>query len=78
MPAITVIGPGAIGGMIAAQLCQDSRNDVTVVARTPFAKLLLDTPEGALQADPRIVSQPGDAGPADWALVATKAYDSES
>jgi 2-dehydropantoate 2-reductase len=78
MPAITVIGPGAIGGMIAAQLCQDSRNDVTVVARTPFAKLLLDTPDGALQADPRIVSQPGDAGPADWVLVATKAYDSKS
>ena len=78
MPAITVIGPGAIGGMIAAQLCQNSRNDLTVVARTPFSKLLLDTPDGELRADPRIVSQPGDTGPADWVLVATKAYDSES
>lgn len=78
MPAITVIGPGAIGGMIAAQLCQGPHNDVTVVARTPFAKLQLDTPNGALQADPRIVSEPGDVQPADWVLVATKAYDSES
>ena len=78
MPAITVIGPGAIGGMIAGQLCQSSRNDVTVVARTPFSKLLLDTPDGELRADPRIVTQPGDTGPADWVLVATKAYDSES
>lgn len=64
--------------MVAAQLCQSSRNDVTVVARTPFSKLLLDTPDGELRADPRIVSQPGDTGPADWVLVATKAYDSES
>ena len=78
MPKITVIGPGAIGGMIAAQLCQDPDNDVTVVARTPFAKLQLETPDGELQADPRIVSQPGEAQPADWVLVATKAYDSES
>lgn len=78
MPAITVIGPGAIGGMVAAQLCQSSRNDVTVVARTTFSKLLLHTPDGELRADPRIVSQPGDTGPADWVLVATKAYDSES
>ncbi len=78
MPAITVIGPGAIGGMVAAQLCQDARNDVTVVARTPFAKLLLETPVGELQANPRIVTEPVDAQPADWVLVATKAYDSES
>ena len=78
MPVITVIGPGAIGGMIAAQLCQHPQNDVTVVARTPFSKLQLETPGGRLQADPRIVSEPGDAQPADWVLVATKAYDSES
>ena len=78
MSAITLIGPGAIGGMVAAQLCQNPRNDVTVVARTPFSKLWLDTPDGELLANPRIVSQPGDTGPADWVLVATKAYDSES
>ena len=78
MSAITLIGPGAIGGMVAAQLCQNPRNDVTVVARTPFSKLWLDTPDGELQANPRIVSQPGDTEPADWVLVATKAYDSES
>jgi 2-dehydropantoate 2-reductase len=78
MPAITVIGPGAIGGMIAARLCQNSHNDVTVVARTPFERLSLMTPDGELRADPRIVTGPGDLAPADWVLVATKAYDSAS
>ena len=78
MPTITVIGPGAIGGMVAAQLCQNRRNDITVAARTPFAKLQLETHEGLLQANPRIVSRPDDGQPADWVLVATKAYDSAS
>ncbi|MBT8106755.1 MAG: 2-dehydropantoate 2-reductase [Gammaproteobacteria bacterium] len=78
MPAITVIGPGAIGGMVAARLCQNPHNDVTVVARTPFARLSLTTPDGGLRADPRIVTSSGDPAPADWVLVATKAYDSAS
>ncbi len=78
MPAITLIGPGAIGGMVAARLCQNPRNEVTVVTRTPFSSLSLDTPDGLLEVDPRIVTHPGEAGPADWVLVATKAYDSAS
>lgn len=76
MPDITVIGPGAIGGMIAARLCQNSANDVAVAARTVFGRLSLETPEGRLEADPHIISNPRDVRPADWILVATKSYDS--
>ena len=32
MPAITIIGPGAIGGLIAARLALDDANRVTVAA----------------------------------------------
>ena len=78
MPEIAVIGPGAIGGMIAARLCQNSHNNVTVVARTPISQLSVTTPDGTLQASPRIVTGSGDLGSADWVLVATKAYDSAS
>lgn len=76
MNRVMVIGPGAIGGMIAARLCRNPRNEVTVAARTGFDRLILESPEGSLDASPRIVTDPREARPADWVLVATKAYDS--
>ena len=76
MPNITIIGPGAIGGLAAAWLCQDRSNEVTVAARTPFSGLILETPGGTLKADPRVQTDPASASVADWVLVATKAYDS--
>jgi len=78
MPKITLVGPGAIGGLVAAWLCQDDRNDVTVCARTPFDHLELQTPDGALEAHPTVLTRPEDAEESDWVLVATKAYDSAS
>jgi 2-dehydropantoate 2-reductase len=77
MADISLIGPGAIGGLVATWLCQDRNNRVTVCARTGFEQLELDTPYGALQAHPAIVtSPPAPPGATDWILVATKAYDS--
>ncbi len=78
MTDVTLIGPGAIGGLIAARLCQNADNNVTVAARTPFETLTLETGGGPLEANPAIVSEPRDAAPADWVLIATKAYDSAS
>ena len=78
MPDITVIGPGAIGGLVAARLCLNPANDVTVAARTAFRELALETDDGPLRADLRILTGPGDAAVADWVLVATKAYDSHA
>ena len=76
MPDITVIGPGAIGGLVAARLCRNAANNLTIAVRTPFQRLTLDSADGKLEADPRIVSDQRDLLPADWVLVATKAYDS--
>ena len=75
MPTIAIIGPGAIGGILAAWLAQDPDNDVTVCARTPFDRLEVETPTGHISASPRVVTDPADAEPTDWVLAATKAYD---
>jgi 2-dehydropantoate 2-reductase len=75
MTTIAIIGPGAIGGILAAWLAYDPNNSVTVCARTSFDRLEVETPAGPIAALPRVVTDPADARPADWVLVATKAYD---
>ncbi len=76
-PSIAVIGPGAIGGVVAAWLAQGNRS-VTVCARTPLGDLRVETPDGPIVASPLVLTDPGTAGPVDWVLVAAKAYDVES
>lgn len=75
MPTIAIIGPGAIGGILAACLAQDPTNDVSVCARTPFDHLEVETSSGTITSRPRIFTSPHDALPVDWALITTKAYD---
>jgi 2-dehydropantoate 2-reductase len=75
MPTIAIVGPGAIGGILAAWLAQDPTNEVTVCARTPFDRLEVETPIGHIEAVPRVLTDPADAAPVDWVLVTTKAYD---
>jgi 2-dehydropantoate 2-reductase len=77
MPTIAIVGPGAIGGILAAWLAQDPKNEVTVCARSAFDHLEVETPEGRIEASPRILTDPTQATPVDWVLVATKAYDAE-
>lgn len=78
MANITVVGPGAIGGLVAARLSQNPANTVAVAARSAFAELQLDTAGETLRPGVRILTNPQDAVTADWILVATKAYDSEA
>ena len=75
MPTIAIIGPGAIGGVLATWLAQDPGNDVSVCARTPFDHLEVETPEGLITARPLVITDPGLATAVDWVLVTTKAYD---
>ncbi|MBB4840042.1 2-dehydropantoate 2-reductase [Sphingomonas kyeonggiensis] len=73
MVRIAVIGAGAIGGTLAAWLAQS--HDVTVCARSPLADLEVETPEGVIQAAPRILTDPAEATAVDWVLCTTKTYD---
>jgi 2-dehydropantoate 2-reductase len=75
--SIAVIGPGAIGGTLAAWLARVPGNAVTVCARTPFDVLVVEVPEGrAIEARPRVLVDPSDASVVDWVISVTKTYDS--
>lgn len=76
--SVAVVGPGAIGGTVAAWLAQNPNLDVTLCARTPLKRLRIETPDGVIEAAPRVVLNPRDAGPVDWVLIATKTYDAEA
>lgn len=75
MSRIALVGPGAVGGVIAAWLEKTGRHEVTLCARRPLGELHVETPHGPLVARPRVLTAPEQATPADWVLVATKAYD---
>lgn len=78
MTTIAVIGPGAIGGTVAAWLAQDPTLQITVCARTPLDDLRVETPSGVITAKPEVLIDPAKARPVDWVLVATKTYDVNS
>jgi 2-dehydropantoate 2-reductase len=75
MSRIALVGPGAVGGVIAAWLEKTGRHEVTLCARRPLGELHIETPHGPLVARPKVLTAPGQATPVDWVLVATKAYD---
>jgi 2-dehydropantoate 2-reductase len=75
MVAIAIVGPGAIGGTVAAELSRGDVHEVVACARTAFDHLEVETPTGLLVARPRVLIDPQAAAPVDWVLVATKAYD---
>lgn len=74
MTTIAVIGPGAVGGTVAAWLAQGG-HDVALCARTPFEGLKVETPVGPIFASPRILVDPKAGRPVDWVLVCVKTYD---
>lgn len=78
MARIALIGPGAVGGIIAAWLQHTGRHEVVLCARRAFTELRVETPAGPLASQPRLLTSPNAASPCDWVLVATKAYDAAS
>ncbi|MBT2246294.1 2-dehydropantoate 2-reductase [Sphingobium sp. BHU LFT2] len=75
MKTVAIVGTGAIGSTIAAWLIDSDKTDVTLCARTPFDHLSVQTPDQLLESDPRVVTDPSDATPVDWVVIATKTYD---
>ncbi|MFT3772255.1 MAG: 2-dehydropantoate 2-reductase [Minicystis sp.] len=75
---IAVVGPGAIGGTLAAWLDQVPGHEVTVCARTPFERLVVDVPGGrTLESTPEVLTDPARAREVDWVVTVTKTYDTE-
>ena len=75
MARIAIIGVGAIGSVIAALLQQAGGHEVVLCVRRPLAELTVETPDGSVEVQARVVTDPADAPAVDWVLVATKAYD---
>ncbi|HBE71719.1 MAG TPA: 2-dehydropantoate 2-reductase [Planctomycetaceae bacterium] len=73
MARIVVVGPGAVGGAIAAWLLKGG-HQVLLAARTQYAELQVATPSGELSFTPQYVGR-SEQTSADWILFATKAYD---
>lgn len=73
---IAVVGPGAVGGVVAAWLARTGRYRLTLCARRPLPQeLRVDTPSGPLVFNPTVITAPEQASPSDWVLITTKAYD---
>jgi 2-dehydropantoate 2-reductase len=75
MTRIALIGPGAIGGSVAAWLAQQPGHELTLCARSGFEALVVETPDRTIEARVPVLTDPAQARLADWVLVCTKAYD---
>jgi 2-dehydropantoate 2-reductase len=73
---VAIVGVGAIGGVVAAALCEQPELEVLACARTPFERVTVSRDGVMLVAEPRVLTSPG-AAPANtnWVILATKAYD---
>src|SRR3989338_1900566 len=74
MERVAVVGVGAIGGVVAARLLEKVRCDVTLCVRTPFEKLVVETPKQVIESRVRCATDPSAVTRADWVLLATKAH----
>jgi 2-dehydropantoate 2-reductase len=75
MARIAIIGPGAVGGLIAAWLGQTGRHEITLCARRAVGALKVTFRDQTITSSPTVITSPADAKPMDWVLVTTKAYD---
>lgn len=73
-----MIGPGAIGCVVAARLAAAGRVEVAVGARNSIEEIVVDAPEGEIVARPSVVTDPAELGSREWTLLATKAHQTES
>jgi 2-dehydropantoate 2-reductase len=75
---VAVIGLGSIGGVVAGCLADAGRHDIVACVRRPLTRLTVERPEGTVEVAIRAVTDPQQAAPADWVLLATKAHDTAS
>ncbi|HEY2516702.1 MAG TPA: 2-dehydropantoate 2-reductase [Polyangiaceae bacterium] len=75
MTSIALVGPGAIGGTVAAWLARAGRHELVVCTRTPFDRLVVLAPDGeTIDVAPRLLAEPSAAAPVDWVIAVTKTY----
>ncbi len=75
MARIAIIGPGAIGSVVAAWLNHSGRHEVILCARRARGELRVETPAGLLVSRPAVLTDPTQGTPVEWVLACTKTYD---
>jgi 2-dehydropantoate 2-reductase len=87
MARVAVVGAGAIGGVVASLLQSAGQHELVLCVRRPLKELVVETPAIGLRSDMQdeirpemhidatILTQPEEAQPVDWVILATKAYD---
>lgn len=78
MARVAIVGAGAIGGAVAGLLETAGGHEIILCTRRPLGQLTVTMPSGSVRVKARNPTLPDTAGPVDWAIVATKAYDAES
>jgi len=76
--SVAVIGLGSIGGVMAGCLRAAVHHDVVACVRRPIERLTVERPEGTVEVALRAFTDPRQATPADWVLLATKAHHTAS
>ncbi len=71
---IAIIGGGAIGGVLAAK-ANARGHDVTLCVRTPFERLVVETPDGREEIPVTLATDPADVDPVNWVFLTTKVQD---
>ncbi len=87
MARVAIVGVGAIGGVVASLLQSAGKHELMLCVRRPMKGLVVESPSIGLRSDMEeeirpemrirasIWTQPEEAQPVDWVLIATKAYD---
>ncbi len=68
---LAVVGVGAVGGFFAARAAAGG-TDVRLCVRRPFDELVVRSPDGVYRAELPVLTDPEQAEPVDWVLLATK------
>jgi ketopantoate reductase len=68
---IAVVGAGAIGGLLAAELIAAGRT-VTLCARSPLERLVVERAEHPRDVEVTVATSPAQVATADWVVVALK------
>tara|TARA_R110002096_G_scaffold396920_3_gene592863 strand:+ start:4825 stop:5715 length:891 start_codon:yes stop_codon:yes gene_type:complete len=75
---VAIIGGGAVGTAIAADLAGLAEIELQICSRTPFEQLVAEWPGGSSRTAQRAIVDPARARPADWILLCTKAHQTDS
>lgn len=72
--SLAVLGVGAIGGAVAADL-MDLGHEIALCSRSPFDRLIVTRPDGVTRAETRSLTDPSEVeSDFNWVLLATKAH----